>query len=68
MLGEIRFKKFNLIFKLKILKSSGDTGRHQNWSNFDKFRKISKKCIWIENEILRSYMKAVSKNLNPFEN
>ena len=40
--GEIGFEKFNLIFKLKILDSSGDTGQHQNRSNFDKFRKILK--------------------------
>ena len=39
---EIRFEKFNMIFKLKILESTGDTGRHQDRSNFDKFRKISK--------------------------
>ena len=45
MPDEIVFKKFNLVFKLKILKSSNDTGRHQNWSNFDKFRKISKNTL-----------------------
>ena len=42
MLGEIRFEKYNVIFKLKILKSSGDTGGHQNRSNFDKFKKSQK--------------------------
>jgi len=30
MLGEIGFEKLNVGFKLKILESSGDTGRHQN--------------------------------------
>ena len=42
MPSKIGLKKFNIVFKLKILESSGDTGRHQNRSNFDKFRKILK--------------------------
>jgi len=42
MLGEIGFEKFNVDFKLKILESSGGTGRHQNRWIFDKFWKISK--------------------------
>jgi len=42
LLSEIGFEKFNVVFKLKILQSSSDTGRHQNRSNFDKFRKIPK--------------------------
>jgi len=67
MPDEIKFEKFNLVFKLKILESSSDLSRHQNRLNFDKFRKVSK-CIYIENEILRSNMKSISKNSILFEN
>jgi len=37
MPGEIRFEKFNVDFKLKILESSDGTGRRQNRWIFDKF-------------------------------
>ena len=59
MSGEIRFNKFNVVFKLKILESSGDTGGHQNRSNFDinlanKFVRVRKganphglKRVWV---------------------
>jgi len=44
--GEIRFKKFNPIFKLKILESIGDTSRHQIRWNFDKFKKNHRNALW----------------------
>ena len=64
---EIRFEKFDVVFKLKTLESSGNTGRHQNRSNFDKFRKISKN-VFSKNEILRNNVKAIFKNSISFEN
>ena len=35
--GESRFKKFFIVFKLKILESAANIGRHQIWQKFDKF-------------------------------
>ena len=34
--GEIHFKKFFLVFKLKILESAANIGRHQIWQKSDK--------------------------------
>ena len=35
--GEIRFKKYFIVFKLKILESAANIGRRQIWQKFDKF-------------------------------
>ena len=35
--GEICFNKFFIVFKLKILESTADIGRHQIWRKSDKF-------------------------------
>jgi len=35
--GEIRFKKFFIVFKLKILESAANIGRHQISQKSDKF-------------------------------
>ena len=40
--GEIRFKKFFIVFKLKILESVANIGRHQFWQKSDKFWKFPK--------------------------
>ena len=42
---ESRIQKFDSNYKLKFLKSTSDTGRHQIHWNFDKFRKISEKVF-----------------------
>jgi len=45
MFGEIGFEKYNVVFKIKILESSGDTGRYRHRWNFHKFIKFSEKGI-----------------------
>ena len=43
--GEIGFQKFNSDYKLKLLESTRETGRHQIQWNFDKFRKFLEKVF-----------------------
>ena len=58
--GEIGFQEFNLIFKIKILKSMVNTGLHRVGQILIKSEK-SQKCLKEENIILRRNVKAESR-------